>query len=175
MKDKSCKGCDSMCCKYVVTEIDVPENKEDFENIKWFVCHKDVYVFVDDEDKWYLEFITPCEYLDIDGWCKIYEKRPKICREYDHEECLFHNENYEEKYRFEKISDVENYLKNVFDKELHIIPKEEIERDEENEDDEDEKEEIEEDKEELDDNDEEEKKEDLGYKRLKKDNYLNKN
>src|SRR6056297_3108632 len=106
---KTCKGCDARCCKYVAIEIDCPEDIEDFENIKWYVCHKDVYVFVEEDNTWKIEFMTPCEHLDKNGWCKIYEKRPQICRDYNPEECLFHNEDYKEKYRFEKIEDVEKY------------------------------------------------------------------
>jgi len=122
MKDLNCKGCNSKCCKYIATEIDVPEEKEDFENIKWYVCHKNTYVFVNEEDEWYLEFITPCEHLDENGWCKIYNERPKICRDYDQEQCLFHNPDYSEKYRFEKIEDVEKYINEIFANGLHIVP-----------------------------------------------------
>ena len=46
---KTCEGCDAMCCKYIAMEIDCPEDAEDFEDIKWYVCHKNVNVFVDQE------------------------------------------------------------------------------------------------------------------------------
>ena len=131
MVEHNCSGCDSKCCKYIATEIDVPEEKEDFENIKWYVCHKNVYVFVDEDDEWYLEFLTSCKYLDEDGWCGIYDKRPDICRTYSQEQCLFHNPDYSEKYRFENIEDVEDYIKNIFEKGLHIIPEDEEEEDDE--------------------------------------------
>ena len=39
MRYKNCEGCDAKCCKHVAVEIDEPEEKEDFENIKWYVCH----------------------------------------------------------------------------------------------------------------------------------------
>ena len=130
---KTCEGCDAMCCKYVALEIDTPEDVEDFENIKWYVCHKNVNVFVDQEGEWHLEFITPCQYLDEKGWCTIYERRPQICRDYNQDECLFHNDDYEEKYKFDKIEDVEYYVKNVFDKGLHEFPEEDEESEDEDE------------------------------------------
>lgn len=121
----NCEKCDGKCCKYVILEIDTPETKKDFEDIKWFVCHKNVNVFVDDEDNWNLEFLTPCEFLGEKNECKIYEGRPKICRRYDTKECLFHNKGYSQKYTFEKIEDVEKYVKEIFNKRLHELPEEE--------------------------------------------------
>lgn len=102
-------------------EIDIPENLEDLENIKWYVCHKNVSVYIDEEDKWYLEFATPCEFLDENNKCSIYDKRPQICRDYSANDCTFNNE-YSEPYRFEKLEDVEDYIENVFKKGKHIIP-----------------------------------------------------
>ena len=114
MKKINCEECDGKCCKYVALEIDVPKTKKDFENIKWYVCHKNVNVFVDDNGDWYIEFLTPCEFLGEDNKCEIYNKRPKICRQYSQDECLFNNENYTEKHTFKKIKDVEKYIKKKF-------------------------------------------------------------
>lgn len=113
--EKDCNSCDGKCCKYVVLEIDSPEDKDDFENIKWYVAHKNINVFTDDEKEWFIEFITPCEHLNEKNLCGIYEKRPKICKEYSQEECPFHNK-YKQKYTFNKIKDVENYFNNVWKK-----------------------------------------------------------
>jgi Fe-S-cluster containining protein len=112
MNNKKCSGC-SMCCKYVAIEIDAPESREDFENIKWYVAHKNVNVYVDSDDVWHIEFLTPCEFLGENGSCTIYEKRPKICRDYSPDECLHYNE-YEEKHTFKTLKDVEEYVKNKF-------------------------------------------------------------
>lgn len=121
---KDCEGCPADCCKYIAIEIDPPEDLEDFEDIKWYVSHKNVNVYVEEDGTWNVEFITPCEHLDSEWKCTIYEKRPKICREYDQDECTFHN-NYEEKHTFKKIEDVEKYIEEIFKKGLHIIPEEE--------------------------------------------------
>ena len=123
MDKNYCKGCNALCCRYVALEIDCPEDIEDFENIRWYVAHKNVNVFVEEDGTWNIEFITPCEFLDENNLCKIYEKRPKICREYSKEECLFYNKDYKEKFRFEKIEDVEKYVKEIFNKGLHKIKK----------------------------------------------------
>lgn len=121
-KLKTCEGCEGMCCKYVVIEIEVPETLEDFENIKWYVVHKNVNVFIGEDGSWNLEFITPCENLNEQRLCTIYENRPKICREYSQEDCPFHNE-YKEIFSLKKIEDVEEYIEKIFKKGLHVISK----------------------------------------------------
>lgn len=113
MENKTCENCDGKCCKYVVIEIDEPESLEDFEDIKWYVCHKNVNVYIDEEGQWHVEFITPCEFLGEKNKCMIYEKRPQICREYDHDECTFHND-YEEQYSFKTLEDLEKYIEEVW-------------------------------------------------------------
>jgi Fe-S-cluster containining protein len=37
-----------------------------------------------DEDKDYVLKSSPCPFLDEDNYCKVYEDRPKACREYPH-------------------------------------------------------------------------------------------
>jgi len=110
---KTCKDCNGKCCRYIAIEIDAPETKEDFENIKWFVAHKNVNVYIDEDEEWHVEFITPCEFLREENECKIYDNRPEICKEYEHNECTFHN-NYEEKHTFKTLKDVEDYMKENF-------------------------------------------------------------
>ncbi len=120
---KTCEGCPAKCCKYVAMEIDTPEEKSDFENIRWYVSHKNIIVYVEKDGTWNIEFQTPCEHLDSNWKCTIYEKRPEICKKYEHDECTFHNK-YEEKYTFKKIEDIDKYIKEIFEKGLHIIPEE---------------------------------------------------
>lgn len=116
-----CQGCNSECCKYLSIEINTPEDEEDFEDIKWYAAHKNVSVYVDEDNEWHVEFKTSCDYLDKDGLCSIYNKRPNICREYSQDECPFHNE-YNEKYTFKSIEDVESYIDNVFKQGKHELP-----------------------------------------------------
>lgn len=37
-----------------------------------------------DEDKDYVLKSSPCPFLDDDNYCKVYDDRPKACREYPH-------------------------------------------------------------------------------------------
>ena len=37
-----------------------------------------------DEDNEYVLKSSPCPFLDADNYCKVYESRPKACREYPH-------------------------------------------------------------------------------------------
>ena len=85
MSPGQCRFC-ARCCRHVSLEIDVPEDREDFDNIRWYLLHKDVSVFIDD-GKWYLEVLKDCMELTGDGRCGIYEGRPDICREYEAGEC----------------------------------------------------------------------------------------
>ena len=82
----SCEGC-SRCCRYVAMEIDAPEDKKDFEQMRWFLLHKNVWIFIDNDDSWNIQFNTPCDELDSRGLCKIYETRPQICRDYSSKTC----------------------------------------------------------------------------------------
>jgi len=121
MVEKTCEDCDAKCCKHVAVEIDIPEKIEDFEDIKWFVSHRNVNVFVDEDNLWYLEFLTSCEFLGEKNKCLNYDNRPQICREYSHEDCVFHNE-YKDNIIFRSIAEVEEYIKEVYNKGNHIIP-----------------------------------------------------
>ena len=40
-----CKGC-TKCCEYIAMELDTPETLKDFENIKWYLLHNNVRVFI---------------------------------------------------------------------------------------------------------------------------------
>jgi len=81
-----CAGC-SKCCEYVALEIDKPEDQEDFDQIKWFLLHKNVWIFIDHDNSWNIQFNTPCEKLTEEKLCGIYETRPQICRDYSNESC----------------------------------------------------------------------------------------
>lgn len=131
-KLKTCEGCGGACCKYVALEIDAPEDLDDFENIRWYVAHENVEVFVEDDGVWNIEFKTPCKYLNEEGKCSIHEEfvsnptieRPKICKEFSVEQCNFHNK-YTELCRFTRVEEVDKYIEEVFKKGLHVIASEE--------------------------------------------------
>lgn len=81
-----CNNC-TLCCEHVAMQLDNPEEKEDFENIMWYLMHDNIIVFMDHDNDWYIEFRTRCKALDDDGLCTIHAKRPKICIEYTQESC----------------------------------------------------------------------------------------
>ncbi|MBL7141139.1 MAG: YkgJ family cysteine cluster protein [Planctomycetes bacterium] len=83
-----CTRCGARCCRYIVVEIEKPRTKIDREEIRWFLAHKNVLVYVDDDDKtWNVQFTTPCEHLDGEGRCRIYPGRYEICRDHDPATC----------------------------------------------------------------------------------------
>ena len=89
-----CFKCKGYCCRYVTVDIPIPRDPSDFDEIRWFVLHKNVIVYKpEDEDIWRIEFRTPCEYLDETKYlCKKYNSRPDVCKEYITDECNMHEE-----------------------------------------------------------------------------------
>lgn len=87
---KECENC-NMCCKHVIFELQKPANKEDYDEIIWFLSHKGIKVYIDEEGGWNAEARNECKYLK-DGKCSIYNERPQICRDYDPEDCELHGE-----------------------------------------------------------------------------------
>ena len=107
-----CDRCDAMCCRYVATEIDRPTCKRDYDNIRWYLLHRNVYVFIDHDGGWFIEFETPCECLDADGRCARYTERPRICREHGDGavDCELHGETAPHVERFGSAEGFEAWL-----------------------------------------------------------------
>jgi len=105
-----CHGCDD-CCRYIAVEIDRPTAKSDYQNIIWFLLHKNVRVYIDWENDWLLEFVTPCKELDSQGLCKNYANRPGMCRDYNQKDCTKYNAKSAEKISFNCADDFKRYLK----------------------------------------------------------------
>jgi len=83
---KTCRECGAKCCKYFCFEIDEPDTFEEFEDIRWYLCHEGVTVHIDEGD-WYMSIDNKCKMLADDNACTIYATRPLICRKYDPENC----------------------------------------------------------------------------------------
>ena len=83
---KLCDNC-TLCCEHVALQIDEPEDKEDFQNIMWYIMHENVTVFIDHDGDWHVEFKARCKALDDKGLCQVYSDRPKICAEYTQDNC----------------------------------------------------------------------------------------
>jgi uncharacterized protein len=88
-KDKVlCDYCTAKCCRYFAVTIETPEDRTDFEFIRWFLLHDRATVFKEGDD-WYLLVHTECRHLQSDNRCGIYDTRPNICREYTTKDCEF--------------------------------------------------------------------------------------
>lgn len=83
--EKLCKGC-TKCCEYVTIEVETPKDKEDLEEMRWWLLHG-VHVFIDKEDGWMALVPNKCQKLGSDGMCTIYDTRPIVCRKYSQSEC----------------------------------------------------------------------------------------
>ncbi len=111
MNKPPCSECGGSCCRYVAVEIDKPTNKTDYDNIRWYLVHRNVGVFIDHNKKWFIEFRSDCEHLTDAGACGIYKKRPKICRDHGNYEgeCEYYDNPYHEYFSTE--NDFLKYLK----------------------------------------------------------------
>jgi len=105
---KRCNKCGNRCCRYVAIEIDTPRTDQDFDDIRWYVAHRKVTVFKHD-GVWHFNVDTKCKQLGNDGRCKIYDKRPRICREYDLDECEEGGIEYEVHLR--SVKQVDKYIR----------------------------------------------------------------
>ncbi len=110
-----CEKCDGMCCRYFALPIDTPEDREDYDDIRWYLCHEDVTVFVEDGD-WYVNVKNKCRHLDGDSHlCNNYDDRPKICRGYVTDSCDFTNDEYDYELHFTNDNQMLEYMKVKFD------------------------------------------------------------
>lgn len=107
----SCMECTGNCCKEVTIIVETPKTQEELEDIKWYLYHKNVTVYIDHNDDWCVHFKTNCKMLTKDNMCKIYEKRPPVCRKHPQEECDV-NTGPDSKVLFKNIRDYEKWLKN---------------------------------------------------------------
>ena len=105
-----CDGCPGMCCRYVALPIETPEDAATYEEVRWYLMHEGVTVFVTD-GQWYLSVATTCRHLDESGLCGRYAARPKICRDYSAENCDYHGGEYEYELFFSHPEQIERYAR----------------------------------------------------------------
>ncbi len=78
-----CLDC-ANCCKTtppIITDRDISRISKHLKLKQGEFMQK--YVLLDNDGD-YIFKTTPCVFLDQDNYCKIYEVRPKACREYPH-------------------------------------------------------------------------------------------
>jgi Fe-S-cluster containining protein len=81
-----CEHCAAACCRYLAIEIDRPSSARDYDDIRWYLMHEGISVFVEEGD-WYIQIRARCKSLGPDNLCQIYETRPQICRAYEPNNC----------------------------------------------------------------------------------------
>ena len=118
---RACQKCSGKCCRYFALPIETPEDWDDFDDIRWYLCHKDVTIFVEKGD-WYLNVQNTCRYLsEKDFRCQNYDLRPHICRKYDTDGCDLTGDDYGYELHFLDDKQMEEYMRikfggKVFDK-----------------------------------------------------------
>ncbi|MHC4362627.1 MAG: YkgJ family cysteine cluster protein [Planctomycetota bacterium] len=113
--NNQCDKCTGMCCRYFALPIDTPKDKGDYDDIRWFLCHKGISVFVEDGD-WYINIRNKCRHLSEKGnLCRIYSKRPRICRGYRHRNCDLVEGEYYYDLHFTSDKQMEEYIKVKFE------------------------------------------------------------
>ena len=114
IKKNQCQECIGLCCRYFALPIEDPEDWDDYDDIRWYLCHEDVTVFLEDGD-WYLNIRNKCKYLSQDDYkCEKYDMRPKICRGYRTKDCDFTNAEYNYELHFKSDKQMEEYMKIKF-------------------------------------------------------------
>jgi len=111
-KEISCEECAAMCCRYVATQLDEPTTRRDYDNMRWYLLHRDVHVFRDHDGDWFLEFEGNCESLGADNRCHSYTERPRICRDHGvgKVDCEFHGATEPHDIRFSDVREFERWL-----------------------------------------------------------------
>ncbi len=105
-----CEHCAAACCRYLALPMDKPTSKRDYDDIRWYLMHEGVTVFVEDGD-WYVQYQTRCRNLGDDYRCMIYDTRPEICREYEPGECDYTSADYGYDHLFTHPKQVEAYYR----------------------------------------------------------------
>ncbi len=105
-----CEHCTALCCRYIALPIDTPRKRSDFDDIRWYLLHEGVSVFIEDGD-WYICITTTCRHLQPDHRCGIYETRPRICRDYSTEGCDYHSGDYGWEQHFTCPEHLDEYLR----------------------------------------------------------------
>ncbi|MHC5083414.1 MAG: YkgJ family cysteine cluster protein [Planctomycetota bacterium] len=109
-----CQKCDGKCCRYFALPIETPEDWDDYDDIRWYLCHEHTSVFVEDGD-WYLNVKNKCRHLsEKDYRCGNYEVRPHICRKYDTDGCDLTGDGYDYELHFQDDKQMEEYMRIKF-------------------------------------------------------------
>lgn len=81
-----CCGC-VKCCTYITFEIDAPRAAWEYDQWIWALHHRNIQLYVERPERWFIHVETVCEKLNDEGRCSIYGRHPVLCREYDPRSC----------------------------------------------------------------------------------------
>lgn len=81
-----CSGC-VKCCTYITVEVDAPRSPWEYDQWIWALHHRNIGLFVEKPERWFLSVDAVCEQLNDQGRCSIYGRHPVLCREYDPRSC----------------------------------------------------------------------------------------
>lgn len=109
-KTLPCTECGAKCCRYVAIEIDTPKTKKQYDDVRWYLLHENISVFVDHDNNWHIEFKTRCRSLADDHRCIEYDTRPQVCRDHGWPigSCEFFDSPY--KLRFDSVEAFERHM-----------------------------------------------------------------
>ena len=81
-----CAGC-TTCCTYITVEVDAPRSPWEYDQWIWALHHRNIEMYVEKPEAWFLYVGTVCDQLDPNGRCSIHGRHPVLCREYDPRSC----------------------------------------------------------------------------------------
>ena len=120
--DRRCIKCPARCCTYFAVPIGRPETYEDFEQVRWYLLHRGVAVYVDTEGEWNMLVRNLCRNLKkVPGGkepgshfrCKDYGNRPIICREFSPRTCEFTRGSHAVEEFFETAGQLDDYARRM--------------------------------------------------------------
>ena len=81
-----CAGC-VRCCTYVAVEVDAPDTPWQYDQYVWLLYHKNIWMYVEKGNHWYVQFETVCDKLSPAGGCNVHGSHPVLCKKYDARSC----------------------------------------------------------------------------------------
>ena len=115
-----CDQCVALCCRYFAMEIDEPETRSQFDDVRWYLVHENVVVFVE-KKKWYVGIMNRCKHLQPDNRCGIYDRRPGICRSYSTDNCEYHGGDYGYSNLFTSAEQLEKHAEELLGRSI-VLP-----------------------------------------------------
>ena len=102
----TCDACRGDCCTGIAVEIPKPRSAKDYEDVRWYLYHEGTHVYIDRDGDWIAQMALPCGHRDpASGRCRIYARRPPVCREAKHAACERNFEDATVRFRTERDYD----------------------------------------------------------------------